>query len=241
MEMRGSPQILGVIPARGGSKSVPRKNLHPVAGKPLLVWTIEAARHSRRLTRWVVSTEDAEIAELAQRHGAEVLPRPPELAGDEVSTLAVIQHALAHIPSDIVVVLHPTSPIRRRDLVDASIEKFLSSHAESLGTVHRDYSYEYGQLMPRRQEIAPRLVDNGSVYVLKAELVRAGRWLGDRLAVFETSREEGAEIDEPFDLWLVEHILRYRWKDQRRPDALSRSQHRVTVASKRSAPSKGVL
>lgn len=214
MAMTAPQRILGVIPARGGSKSVPRKNIHPVAGKPLLVWTIEAARHSKRLTRWVVSTEDAEIAELAERHGAEVLPRPPELATDEISTLAVIQHVLTQIPSDIVVALHPTSPVRSKGLIDASIEKFLSSSADSLGTVHRDYSYEYGKAMPRRQEIAPRWVDNGSVYVMKAELIRAGRWLGDRLAMFETSREEGVEIDEPFDLWLVEQILQHRWKDR---------------------------
>jgi CMP-N-acetylneuraminic acid synthetase len=206
-----NPMILGIIPARGGSKGVIRKNIRPVAGKPLLVWSIEAARRARTLTRWVVSTEDAEIADIAREHGAEVLKRPAELASDEASTLSVLQHALREIPADAVVVLHPTSPIRREGLIDACVIKYIDSEAQSLGTVHKDYSYEYGQDMPRRQDIRPRLIDNGNVYVLDAAIILAGRWLGDRLAVYETSREEGVEIDEEFDLWLTEQILTNRF------------------------------
>lgn len=202
--------IIGVIPARGGSKGVPRKNIRLVAGKPLLAWSIESARQAKRLTRSVVSTEDAEIAEIARRHGAEVLSRPAALASDEAGTQAVLQHALECIAADIVVVLQPTSPIRRLGLVDACIEKFLSEDVESLGTVHRDHSYEYGEEMPRRQEIRPRLVDNGNVYVLRADLVRSGRWIGRPFTTFETSREEGVEIDDEFDLWLAEEILLWR-------------------------------
>lgn len=202
--------VLGIIPARGGSKGVPRKNIRLAAGKPLLVWTIEAAQKSRVLERWVVSTEDAEIAEIARRHGAEVLPRPAELASDEASTVSVLQHVLEQVPAEVVVVLAPTSPIRRDGLIDACIERFFTEGADSLGTVHKDYSYEYGQDMPRRQEIRPRLVDNGNVYVIRSEVIRAGRWLGDRLAVFETTREEGVEVDDEFDLWLAEQVLK-KW------------------------------
>lgn len=202
--------VLGVIPARGGSKGVPRKNVRVVAGKPLLVWTIEAALRSERVARWVVSTEDTEIAAVARAHRAEVLDRPLALATDEASTLAVVEHALESLPAEAVVVLHPTSPIRRLGLIDECVDRFVATGADSLGTVHRDYSYEYGQDTPRRQDIRPRMVDNGNVYVLKAELVRAGRWIGDRPATLETSREEGVEIDDAFDLWLAEQILRHR-------------------------------
>jgi CMP-N-acetylneuraminic acid synthetase len=201
-------RVVGVIPARGGSKGVPRKNVRLVGGKPLVVWSIDAARGAKRLSEWVVSTEDEEIAAVARQHGARVLPRPRALAGDEVSTLAVVQHALEHVPADVVVVLHPTSPIRRPGRVDACVDLFQESGADTLGTVHRDYSYEYGQDVPRRQDIRPRLVDNGNVYVLRAEVVRAGRWLGDRLATLETSRQEGIEIDDDFDLWLADQVLR---------------------------------
>ncbi|MBI3693974.1 MAG: hypothetical protein HY238_03920, partial [Acidobacteria bacterium] len=130
--------------------------------------------------------------------------------GDEASTVCVLQHALEQIPAEVVVALAPTSPIRRPGLIDACIDKFLAAGADSLGTVHKDYTYEYGQDMPRRQEIRPRLVDNGNVYVVRADLVRAGRFLGERLAVFETTREEGVEVDEEFDLWLAEQILLHR-------------------------------
>jgi len=203
--------VLGVIPARGGSKGVPRKNLKPIAGKPLIVWTIEAAAKSKLMTRCVVSTEDDEIAQVVACHGASVLRRPAELATDDADTLVVLQHALEQMPADVVVVLHPTSPIRREGLIDGCIQRFLDSKVDSLGTIHKDYSYEYGQDMPMRQEIKPRLVDNGNVYVVRAGLIKAGRVLGERLTTFEISREEGVEIDEEFDFWLAEQILLHRW------------------------------
>ena len=135
------------------------------------------------------------------------MPRPAQLATDEASTVSVLQQALNHIPAEVVVVLAPTSPIRRGGLIDACIEKFLEEAVDSLGTIHKDYSYEYGQDMPRRQEIRPRLVDNGNVYVISADVIRDGRTLGDRLAIYETTREEGVEIDEELDLWLAEQVL----------------------------------
>lgn len=210
---RESRPIVAVIPARGGSKGVPRKNVRLVAGRPLIVWTIEAARQAKHLDRCLISTEDEEIASVARRAGAEVLSRPPELATDEASTVDVIRHAVDAVPASVVVVLQPTSPIRRQGLIDSCIEKFLAEDADSLGTVHRDYSYEYGADMPRRQEIRPRLVDNGNVYVLRAEVIKAGRWLGERLAVFETTCQEGIEIDDDFDLWLAEQVLtKWSWR-----------------------------
>lgn len=206
--------VLAVIPARGGSKGLPRKNLRDVAGKPLLVWTIEAVRGATLVDRWVVSTEDPEIAAVARRHGAAVLDRPTELADDHASTLAVVQHALAQVPAEIVVVLHPTSPIRRHGLIDACVRTLTADGVDSLGTVHRDYSFEYGQDMPRRQEIRPRLVDNGNVYVIRAATLRAGQWIGERISVVETSREESVEIDDEFDLWLAGQVLAYRVETQ---------------------------
>ena len=202
--------ILGVIPARGGSKGIPRKNLRSVAGKPLIAWSIHAAQQSQRLSRFVVSTEDSEIAASAEALGAGVLWRPRELASDETSTQAVIEHALAQLPADIVVVLQPTSPVRGTGLVDACVERFLASGAASLGTVRRDFSYEYGVEMPRRQEMTPRWLDTGCVYVIDAEVVKAGRSIGDRTATFETSAEEAVDVDDEFDLWLAEQILLQR-------------------------------
>ncbi|MCL5962259.1 MAG: acylneuraminate cytidylyltransferase family protein, partial [Chloroflexi bacterium] len=94
--------ILGVTPARGGSKGIPRKNIREMCGRPLIAWTIEAAVRSRLLDDYVVSTEDAEIAAVAESYGVRVLARPLELAQDESTTLSVLQHVLAHIDASTV-------------------------------------------------------------------------------------------------------------------------------------------
>ena len=208
--MKRKPFVLAVIPARGGSKGVPRKNIKPIAGKPLIAWTIEHALAAKFIDRVVVSTEDAAIAAIARNWGAEVVDRPKRLATDKADTLPVLQHALTACPAEVLVVLQCTSPVRAPGLIDRCIAKFLASKADSLGTVTRDHSYEYGQDMPRRQEIKPRFVDNGNVYVNKAGLVLKGDRYGKRISMLETSREEGFEIDEPFDFWLVEKILSER-------------------------------
>jgi len=113
--------ILGITPARGGSAGLPRKNIRPVAGRPLLAWTLEAARESKRLDRYVISTEDPEIALVASRYGAEVIHRPAELATDEVTTLSVLQQVLEQIHADTVVLLQATSPVRDSDLIDRHV------------------------------------------------------------------------------------------------------------------------
>ncbi|MEK7233404.1 MAG: acylneuraminate cytidylyltransferase family protein [Elusimicrobiota bacterium] len=212
------PIILGVTPARGGSKGIPRKNIRPIAGKPLLAWTIEQANASKLLTRYVVSTEDAEIAGVARGYGADVLKRPARLAGDAADTLPVLRHALDEIPADIVVLLQCTSPVRAGGLIDRCIERFLSAKKRTayLGTVFQDRAFELGRKMPRRQEIRPKNLDIGNVYVVSADLIRKSRSFG-AFAVkpipLPISREEAVEIDEPFDFWLAEKILL-----ERRPD-----------------------
>lgn len=199
--------ILGVTPAREGSKGVPRKNMKPLAGKPLLAWTIEAAKAARRLDRYVVSTEDQEIAAVARRWGAEVLERPPELATDEATTLSVLQQVLNNIPADIVVVLQATSPIRDAGLIDRCIERFLETKADSLATGWICKYVEYGRNTLRRQDIPGFFYDDGNVYVINADLIRAGDQYGRRIEQMLTDREQNIDVDEPFDLWLAEQVL----------------------------------
>lgn len=136
-------EILALIPARGGSKSVPRKNLRPLAEKPLIVYSIEQALETRSITRVVVSTDDDEIAEVARRNGAEVpFMRPRDLAEDDTPDLAVFQHALgwlrhheAYTP-DVVVHLRPTAPIRRVETIERAIWTYLERQpADSLRSV----------------------------------------------------------------------------------------------------------
>jgi CMP-N-acetylneuraminic acid synthetase len=200
--------ILGVTPARGGSKGIHRKNVRDLFGKPLLAWTIEAARESKMLNRYIVSTEDEEIARVACDYGAEVLDRPKELATDDASTLSVLQHVLTVIPANIVVILQATSPIRDEGLVDRCISRFLESNADSLATGFVCNYVEYGKNDLKRQDIEGFFYDDGNVYVIKADLLRQGDRYGTRIERMILDREQNVDVDEEFDFWLAEQILR---------------------------------
>jgi len=199
--------ILALTPARGGSKGIPRKNIKPIAGKPLIVWTIEAVIKSRLVDRYVVSTEDREIAEVVKDCGAEVLSRPPELATDEASTLAVLQHAVSKIPCDVVVLLQATSPIRREGLIDQCIKEFIAGGYDSLATGFMCKYVEYGKNNLRRQDIDGFFYDDGNVYVIRADLIRNGDRYGTKICKKIISRWENVEIDDEFDFWVAERIL----------------------------------
>ena len=202
--------ILGITPARGGSRGIPRKNLRPLCGRPLIAWTISAALGSRLLDRYIVSTEDAEIAAVSRSWGAEVLPRPADLATDDATTLSVLQHALQGIPADIVVLLQCTSPVRDDGLIDRCIERFRQAGADSLATGYLCSLFPWGEYSARRQDLRPFFHDDGNIYVLRADLVREGDLWGERREQFPISREQNFEIDDEFDLWLNEAILAKR-------------------------------
>jgi len=210
MQMGDHKMILGVIPARGGSKGIPRKNIVPICGKPLIAWTIEAARTSKLMDRFVVSTEDPEIAEVARQCGAEVLDRPPELATDEADTLGVLQHALRIIPADVLVLLQATSPIRDDGLIDQCISRFWETKADSLATGFMCKFVEYGKNELRRQDLKGFFYDDGNCYVVKGDLLRSGDRYGKRIERVILDREQNVEIDDDFDLWLAEQVLKRR-------------------------------
>jgi CMP-N,N'-diacetyllegionaminic acid synthase len=202
--------ILGIIPARGSSKAIPRKNVKPIAGKPLIAWTIEAAKKSTLMNTFVVSTEDNEIANIAANYGAEVLHRPKALASDKATTLAVM-------PADIVVLLQCTSPIREKGLIDTCIKQFLNEKADSLATGFISHLYEWGSYdNKRRQDLQGWFHDDGNIYVIKAENIVKGNLWGKKRIPFGISREQNIEIDDSFDFWLNEQILRNKklWKSQ---------------------------
>jgi len=203
--------ILGITPARGGSKGVPGKNIKKIAGKPLIAWTIEAAKKSKLLDGYVVSTENKEIAKVAKKYGAEVLGRPKKLAGDKVITLPVLQDVLKKRPADIVVLLQCTSPVKEDGLIDKCITRFLKTKADSLATGFICHLYEWGKYGKRRQELKGWFHDDGNVFVLKADRVaRAKSWAqvwGRKRERMILEREQNFEIDDQFDFWLNERIL----------------------------------
>lgn len=200
-------KIMALIPARGGSKGVPNKNIKAINGKPLIVWTIERALQSKLLTQVLVSTDSGEIAEIAKAAGADVLMRPAELATDTASTLDVMIHALHNYPADILVLLQPTSPFRKRGRIDECIEEFVNSRCDSLATGFICDYKEYGTNNLPRQQIEGFFYDDGSIYVIKTENVLHGDRYGKSIRTILTTRYENAEIDDAYDFWLCEQIL----------------------------------
>jgi CMP-N,N'-diacetyllegionaminic acid synthase len=218
--------VLALIPARGGSKGLPRKNLIPLAGQPLLAWTIAAARESESVTGAVISTDDDEIAEVTRRLGAKVLPRPHELAADETPMRAVVEHALGELGRpDVLVLLQPTSPLRRAEHVDDAVRLLLESGADSVVSVvevpHRFapeslMALDAGRLVPlgrpasRCQDKQPVLARNGpAVLALRAERIGDDLYGGD-CRPYLMRPEDSVDVDEPFDLELAEFLLARR-------------------------------
>jgi len=229
-------RVLGVVPARGGSKGVSQKNLAPLLGKPLLAYTALCAREAKRLDRIVLSTEDEEIATVGQEWGLEVpFLRPRELATDEAPTLGVLQHAIRELESagdqyDVVVTLQPTSPLRRPDDIDGAIGLLEETAADSVvslietGGAHplkmkvitgdglvEDAEYAQGMCHVPRQNLPKYFALEGSLYVTRRDvLMGEGRILGRKTRAWVVPRQRSVNVDEPFDLWLAEVMLRDR-------------------------------
>ncbi len=199
--------FLGLIPARGGSKGVPRKNIKPICGHPLIAWTIKAALDSRRLDRVLVSTEDEEIAAVSRAYGAEVLDRLASLAADDTISRDVIAHALTETGARHSVLLQATSPVRSPGLVDRVIESFLDGEWDSMATGFEQLLYPPHGVEHRRQDIASVFVNDGSVIVSTRQTVLDQSLFGRRAGTLVTSREENVDIDDEFDFWLAEKVL----------------------------------
>lgn len=230
-------KVLGLIPARGGSKSIPRKNLAPLDGRPLISYTCEAALGSRMLARSIVSTDDEEIAEVAGACGVDVpFLRPGSLAGDETPSVAVAQHALEWLAGrgesfDAVALLQPTSPLRTARHVDEAVDLLESSEADTVVSVvsvpHRFSPYSvmverdgwledfWAEPLPfdryRRQDHPPLLARNGpAVLVATGPVIAKGTFYGPRVAACRMDPEDSVDIDGPLDLALAEMLIRSR-------------------------------
>ena len=224
--------ILGVITARGGSKGIPGKNIKMLGGKPLVVYTIEAAKKSKRITHLIVSTDDETIADLCRSHGVDVpFIRPKELAADTTPHVPVMQHALRFMEKklglafDYAVILQPTSPFRTPEDIDATLEKLISRNADSAVSLVEVPSSEHpvkmkkledGRVLPycipeiegtRRQDMPPAYKRSGAVYAMKRDILMKGRLYGEHVVGHIIPRERSIDIDCLFDWIQAEYML----------------------------------
>lgn len=219
-----SPRVLGLIPARGGSKRLPGKNLKPLCGKPLIAWTIDAALAARSLTQVVVSTDDPAIAGAARDHGAEVpFLRPAELASDTADGLSVTRHAVQVLADagtnfDYVMVLQPTSPLRSAADIDAAIALAVERDADNIVSVcPTDHPPEWSNALPadnnlkdfyrpgvrgiRSQDLPVSYRLNGALYLHRTAPLLAGQAPDTRVASYAyiMPRERSVDIDTAMD------------------------------------------
>jgi CMP-N-acetylneuraminic acid synthetase len=226
-------KVLGVITARGGSRGVPRKNVRILGGKPLIAWTIEAARASRGLARTVVSTEDAEIAEVARASGAWVpFLRPAEMSTDAAGSLPALQHALRETERlagetwDYVLTLQPTSPFRTAADIDAIIDLARAARPESLlGVVKVEGDHpckcrriENGVLVDYwpehpepegtpRQAFPPAWRRNGALFMTRRDILLGGSLYGRQTVPYPMPAERSVDINTPLDWEFAEFMM----------------------------------
>ena len=226
--------ILGVIPARGGSKSVPRKNLAMIFDRPLIAYTIDAAKRSRMISHFVLSSDDDEIIAVARKYGAPVpFKRPADLATDEAPTLPVVQHAvremeaLENVSFDYVVLLQPTTPMRQPEDIDAAVEKLITTGADSVVSVCDVDAYHPARMrkivddqlvelpikepreMARRQDLPKIYIRNGAVYAVRRDvLMEQNSMIGKVSRPYIMPVDKSVNIDGKLDLLLAQLLMR---------------------------------
>ena len=222
--------ILGLICARGGSKGVPKKNIKKLAGKPLIAYSILASLKSKYIDRTIVSTDDKEIARISRKYGAEIIDRPKELARDTTPTMPVIRHAVSYLRKhegmvpDFVVLLQPTSPLRKAEDIDNAIKKMKSTKADLVVSVSEvkqtpywSFSVKKDRIVPlfkkgfrikRRQDLPKIYALNGAVYVMTPKVLKKKNMFSGKVRAIVMPEERSMDIDSMLDLRIAELIIK---------------------------------
>ena len=219
--------IISIIPARGGSKGLPRKNVLPFNGKPLIVHSINYALDCNLISSVYVSTDDKEISEISMEYGAKVIHRPDYLSGDEATTESAIEHTLSEISEtpDIIVLLQATSPLRPNDSLNDALEKFINNNYDSMLSISPTHRFfwsikdensaipQYNILnRPRRQDMKKsdiKFVENGSVYIFTHKHFQyVKNRLGGKIGYIEFDEKFSYEIDSIIDFRFLELLAK---------------------------------
>jgi len=226
-----NPRVLAIIPARGGSKRLPRKNIMNIGGHPMIAYSIMAARDARLITDWLVSTDDDEIVEIARQYDAPVpFKRPADLATDEIRNIEVTLHALEYMERktgkkyEVIVLLQPTAPIRDAAHIDEAIRKLWQSELDTLAAVKGPYQKrdpilkridEEGNLVPycndeHMDQREPFYIYNAALYAVKrGYFVREKRFVSEKQVPLLMDKYHSTDVDELVDLQLAEVYLEY--------------------------------
>lgn len=216
--------VLAIVPARGGSKRLPRKNVLHLHGKPLIVWTIEAGLKSKYIDKVVVSSEDSEVLEIARNSNAETIERPIALASDDVSSFDVVEHALNSIQTgvDILVLLQPTSPLRTEMHIDQALSLMMNRKANAIVSVSAaEHPPLWSNTLPdddnmesflnnsvanaRSQDLPNFFRVNGALYICRTKFLLAEQsfFLKTNILAYRMSRDTSIDIDHAIDLKLA--------------------------------------
>ncbi len=217
--------LLALIPARGGSKGIPRKNVKELCGKPLIAWSIEAAQKSKNIDRLVISTEDEEIADIAQSYGAEVpFLRPAELAKDETPSITIVLHALEQFSEvEQILLLQPTSPLRTTSDIDEIVKLSREHQAPAAVSVcesskHPYWMFSFGKdrilspftgnpIATRRQDLPKAYILNGALYLAKTDWIQQNRsFFSPETIGYVMPPERSVDIDTLLDWEWVEFL-----------------------------------
>lgn len=226
--MIGDKRVLAIIPARGGSKRFPRKNLAALAGKPLISYSIAAALGSKYVDQVVVSSDDDEVLEVSQNFGATTIKRPDELSSDSATTFDAIKHAIDSIQQryGYVVLLQPTSPLRDQNHIDEAIKLLIDRKADAVISVCKmDHSPLWSNILPddwdmshfmrneiknkRSQDLPTYHRINGAIYICNTERLLEERsfFIKDKIFAYEMEIKKSVDIDEKIDLLLAECLI----------------------------------
>jgi len=221
-------KVIAIIPARGGSKGFPRKNITDLAGKPLIAWTIEASLKSSHITKTLVSSDDNEILKISKAFGSETLKRPSEFASDTSSSQEVVKHVLSVIDEtfDYLVLLQPTSPLRNHIDIDNAFEKLFNRHATALISVcetdnkilkafkESDKGFIEGVSnnqypFMRRQDLPKTYMSNGAIYIIKvADFIKNYSFWTDKTLSHVMNKSNSIDIDNKEDLDKASELIR---------------------------------
>lgn len=222
--------FLAIIPARGGSKRLPRKNVLDLAGKPLIAWSIEAGLKSKYIDKVLVTSDDDEILEVSKIYGSDTIKRPAELASDTSTTFDAIKHAIDNTKNyDYIVLLQPTSPLRDEKHIDEAVELLMKKYAEAMISVSEmDHSPLWSNILPDNMSMGGFLRDevlnkrsqdlptyyrlNGAIYICKTArlLQEKSFFIKDSIYAYAMDRESSIDIDEKIDFIIAKAILHER-------------------------------